>query len=259
MNLLSNAAKYTHKGGHVALSLRTEGKDAVVSVKDDGAGIAPDLLEGVFELFVQSRRTLDRSQGGIGVGLTLVRSLVEKHGGSVVAQSEGEGKGSLFTVRLPLASREARAVPARPRREPLPKGALVVVVEDNVDSRQMLCKLLEHRGFRCESAGTGPEGLALIEALRPDAAVVDVGLPGMTGCDIARTVRKDDRLSGIFLIALTGYGQSSDRDRALQSGFDEHMVKPVRVESLVALLANCTDERVSDGVECESSEDVTSN
>jgi two-component system CheB/CheR fusion protein len=238
-NLLSNAAKYTQSGGHVELTAYREGEEAVLRVKDDGAGIPKDVLENVFELFVQSDRTLDRAEGGLGVGLTLVRGLVELHGGSVAAHSDGEGQGSEFSVRLPLSHQP-------PTSQPLAEVKVmfnsshpplrVVIVEDNDDSRMMFCELLELSGFECHTASTGPTGLELINELRPDVALVDVGLPGLDGLELARLLRQDSRNSNIMLIALTGYGQREDRKATRDAGFDTHLVKPVDVEALFNLL-----------------------
>jgi two-component system CheB/CheR fusion protein len=236
MNLLSNAAKYTPPNGHVSLALRREDGHAVIEVADDGMGIPPDMLESVFDLFVQSQRTLDRSAGGLGVGLTLTRSLVTLHGGTVEAKSDGPGKGSLFRVRLPLStsvSRDATPAIERPR---LPEGAKIVVVEDNPDSRELLCHLLSRFGFECHTAENGPEAIAVIERVQPDVAILDVGLPEMDGFEVARRLRADPRWADLYLIALTGYGRSSDRTTSREAGFDEHLVKPVQLEQLLAAL-----------------------
>jgi two-component system, chemotaxis family, CheB/CheR fusion protein len=237
VNLLTNAAKYTPSGGHVALSVRRENGEVVIRVRDDGMGIAPDMLDSVFDLFVQSARTLDRSAGGLGVGLTLVRSLVKMHGGTVTAHSEGEGKGSEFVVRLPIAPPRAVEEPAHERPRPhLAEGAKIVIVEDNRDSREMLCELLEQAGFSCGAAETGTEALAMIEELRPQIAILDLGLPEIDGFEVARRIRKNPHVAGIWLIALTGYGQASDRAVGKEAGFDEHLVKPVDTDELLRLL-----------------------
>jgi two-component system CheB/CheR fusion protein len=199
----------------------------------------------VFDLFVQSARTLDRSDGGLGVGLTLVRSLVTMHGGTVRAMSDGPGKGSTFELRLPLAAsavdpaapaRSAEA--AREARGPRAGGAVtrVVVVEDNVDSAEMLCALLDLGGYRCDTASDGIAGLATIERVRPEVAFVDLGLPGIDGFEVARRVRAQPELAGVFLVALTGYGQATDRERTLEAGFDAHLVKPVDPDEVLRLL-----------------------
>jgi two-component system, chemotaxis family, CheB/CheR fusion protein len=267
VNLLSNAAKYTPRGGHVHVSTGREGAWAVIRISDDGAGIPPDMLESIFDLFVQSRRTLDRAAGGLGVGLTLVRALVSLHGGTVGATSGGEGKGSEMVVRLPLATGadamdEAATGEAATdwaaagqaatgddraggsggdggRRKGscrVPSGAQVLVVEDNADSREMLCELLEMSGFKCRTAENGLAALDLMKAQIPDVAILDVGLPGMDGFELARRIREDGKLFQTCLIALTGYGQPSDRAISKQAGFDAHLVKPVQAEELLGLL-----------------------
>ena len=235
VNLLSNAAKYTPRGGHVSLSVKREGDQAVLRVKDDGTGIPQDMLDQVFELFVQSRRTLDRAEGGLGVGLTLVKSLVEMHGGTVAAISAGEGLGAEFVVRLPMTLEVAEEPPRR-REVRLAHGARVVLIEDNADSREALSDLLELRGFDCHAECDGAAGLALIERIGPDVAIVDLGLPTLDGFEIARRVRANAALADIYLIALTGYGQAADREAALRAGFDEHLVKPVDSTELMQLL-----------------------
>jgi two-component system CheB/CheR fusion protein len=239
VNLLANAAKYTPRGGHVSLEVVRDADDAVIRVRDDGAGIPGEMLDSVFELFVQSSRTLDRAAGGLGLGLTLVRSLVAMHGGTVSAHSPGEGRGSEFVVRLPLAGQRPPAQARTPARRPLdvPEAARVVIVEDNTDSRELLCELLDQAGFECRATDTGLAALALIDEFRPDIAILDVGLPEMDGFELARRIRADERRAGTYLIALTGYGQASDRVTAREAGFDEHLVKPVQGERLLELLA----------------------
>jgi two-component system CheB/CheR fusion protein len=239
VNLLHNAAKYSERGGNVLLTAKREAAWAVVRVRDDGAGIAPQMLDSVFELFVQANRTLDRAQGGIGVGLTLVRALVDMHGGSVAARSEGVGKGSEFEIRLPLVN----AVPTRSEGDgeqgeaPVPKGATVVVVEDNEDGRELLCEVLRGAGYNCHAAADGEEGLELIARMRPEAAVVDIGLPALDGLELARRVRRDPGLGSVFLVALTGYGRDTDRETAQRAGFDAHLVKPTDPQALLRLFA----------------------
>jgi two-component system CheB/CheR fusion protein len=236
VNLLNNAAKYTPRGGHVWLQVRREDDDAVISVRDDGVGIPKEMTEAIFDLFVQSRRTLDRAEGGLGVGLTLVRSLVSMHGGTVVCHSEGRGQGSEFVIRLPMGTGTVEEQGGPRRRLHLPRGARIVVIEDNPDSRDLLCQLLSLAGFECHGADNGASGLALIDDVRPDAAIVDVGLPELDGFAVARRIRAEPGHDRVSLIALTGYGQASDRAQALEAGFDEHLVKPINAESLLQLL-----------------------
>jgi two-component system CheB/CheR fusion protein len=247
VNLLTNAAKYTPPCGHVIVTTRRESGLAVISVTDDGAGIAPDLLESIFELFVQSRRTLDRAEGGLGLGLSLVRSLVAMHGGKVAATSEGEGRGSTFTVTLPIGS-AALGAPARRKegsaRAPAdPSDALIVLVEDNLDSREVLTELLELSGRRCRSVESGAAALEILDELRPAVALIDLGLPGIDGFDVARRIRARPDGADIRLVALTGYGQPADRAAGRAAGFDAHLVKPVRLEQLTAILDELTRGR----------------
>lgn len=237
-NLLSNAAKYTPRGGRIGIEAKRVDGHVHVHVNDNGVGIPKDMLDSVFDLFVQSNRTLERAAGGLGVGLTLVRSLVSMHGGDVAAKSDGEGKGSELVVRLPVATDrppdELVEQRARPR---VPRGARIVIVEDGVDSREMLCEALSHAGFDCHTAENGLDALVLIDKVKPDIAILDVGLPGMDGFEIARRVRANPAHPDICLIALTGYGQASDRITSREAGFDEHLVKPARPETLLALIA----------------------
>jgi two-component system CheB/CheR fusion protein len=247
VNLLNNAAKYTPAGGQVRLSARREGGQAVLRVRDDGMGIPQHLLEDVFELFVQSHRTLDRSEGGLGVGLTLVRGLVVQHGGSVVAHSDGEGKGSEFVVSLPLVDRVPEPEPCPKASEPSPVAAAdslrIVVVEDNEDSRIMLCELLELAGFHCQTADNGAAGLRLIDELCPDLALIDIGLPEIDGLELARRLRRNPDHVRLYLVALTGYGQREDRENARAAGFDQHLVKPVDSTTLLRVLTDLQIER----------------
>ena len=238
VNMLSNAAKYTPRGGHVLLEVHADGDDAVIRVRDDGVGIPVEMLDKVFDLFVQSNRTLDRAEGGLGVGLTLVRSLVQMHGGSVCVQSDGEGKGSEFEVRLPRSGEPGpheRVSDLGPAAAAKP-GARVVVIEDNDDSRDLLCELLRSFGYDCHGARDGATGVELVEKVRPAVALVDIGLPGIDGFEVAQRLRKLSGRDKMLVVALTGYGQAADRERALASGFDEHMVKPVQHEMLLRLL-----------------------
>lgn len=249
-NLLSNASKYTDTHGQVAVSLwREPGDDAaagasraVIQVRDNGVGIAPEMLGSVFEVFAQADRTLDRSEGGLGLGLTLVRSLVEMHGGSVEAHSEGPGRGSEFTIRLPLAttptigSRPPSASSATAARAPV--AAPVLVIDDNVDAAETLVDLLELWGYPARMAHDGPTGLALAREFKPQIVLLDLGLPGMDGYEVARALRAEPALEGLKLIAVTGYGQEEDRQRSAEAGFDYHLTKPVEPVTLHALIAD---------------------
>ncbi len=241
-NLLNNAARYTDPGGHISIRARREGARAIVEVQDDGRGIPEHMLPRVFDLFVQVERTSERAAGGLGLGLTLVRRLVEMHGGTVSAASEGLGRGSTFTVELPLAEQPVdvpvvkAAVPTG-RFPVLRRGGLaILVVEDNEDSRDMLQLLLEARGHRVDVAADGTTGLAELLTLRHDVALLDIGLPGFDGYEVARRLRQQRPDGSTRLIAITGYGQGEDRARALEAGFDEHLVKPVSVVDLERVL-----------------------
>jgi two-component system CheB/CheR fusion protein len=234
VNLLSNAAKYTPSGGRVRLQLRKDKGAAIIRVEDTGAGIPPMMLHSIFDMFVQSPRTLDRAGGGLGVGLTLVRALVEMHGGTVSARSDGEGKGSEFVVRLPLATTASEALA---EAEPLPQPRRVLVVEDNSDSRDMLCALLSRAGFECHAAESGTAALALAAEVAPEIVILDVGLPEMDGFEVARRLRANPKHAGLRLVALTGYGQATDRAASAEAGFDDHIVKPINSDELLRLLS----------------------
>jgi two-component system CheB/CheR fusion protein len=237
VNLLTNAAKYTPRGGKVFIEATREGTDAIIRVGDDGVGIPANMLDAVFELFVQSSRSIDRAQGGIGVGLTLARSLIDMHDGTVVASSGGEGMGSLFTVRLPLSTRNIDEIDVIKRGNVIATGSRLVVIEDNDDSREMMAALLERSGFEVRTAADGLAAVDLINSFSPHAALVDVGLPGIDGFEVARRVRATSNNQHVTLVALTGYGQQSDRATAIKAGFDAHLVKPVRLEQLLAIIA----------------------
>ncbi len=239
VNLLRNAAKYTPAGGRVWYALRREGDEAVVRVRDTGVGLAPDMLDKVFDLFVQADESLDRQGGGIGVGLTLVRCIVELHGGRVRAFSDGPGKGSEFVVWLPLARREALPAPEKPateRDEVRKVGLQVLLVEDDEDIRHSLGWILEQDGFGVRTAANGPQALALLEEGCPDVALLDIGIPGMNGYELARRIRQRPGRQP-YLIALTGYGQPGDRQAAAEAGFDNHLTKPFNPRELSRLLA----------------------
>jgi signal transduction histidine kinase/DNA-binding response OmpR family regulator len=241
-NLLHNATKYTDPGGHIRLAATVDAGQIVVRVVDDGIGIAPDLLPRIFDTFVQGKQPANRERGGLGLGLTLVRSLVEMHGGSVSAASDGPGRGSAFEVRLPVRP-EAQAEPA-PRRNGHVRGRSlkIAVIEDNVDIRDTVRDLLELAGHHVRVAADGPAGVQLLIAEQPDVALVDIGLPGLDGYEVARQVRG---VCATRLVALTGYGGHGDRERAAAAGFDAHLVKPVELEELAEVLDRLAPDRGS--------------
>ena len=239
--VLSNALKYTPPEGTIRVTVGPEGREAVLRVEDNGTGIPAHLLPHIFELFAQGERALDRSQGGLGIGLTLVERLATLHGGSVEASSAGLGHGSRFTVRLPALSRRP-ALPVDDRRHQPPQAAApamarrILIVEDNRDARDMLHYVLARAGHEVHEAEDGVEGLAEALRLQPDVALVDVGLPRLDGYEVARRIRATPQRRDMLLIALTGYGLAGDRDRALKAGFDLHLVKPVDPEKLLDVL-----------------------
>jgi PAS domain S-box-containing protein len=237
-NLLHNAAQYTDPGGHVRLTAERAGPEVVVRVRDNGAGIAPGLLPHVFDPFTQADHSLARDPGGLGVGLTLVRRLVQMHGGAVEARSAGPGQGSEFTVRLPLCpAPEGRADGAGAAAPPAGRPRKVLIVDDNVDAAQGLALLLRLRGHRVLLAHDGAAAVEVARAQRPDVVVLDIGLPKLDGYAVARELRRLPGLAGVLLIAATGYGQDEDRRRAREAGFDYHLVKPVDPGVLSRLLA----------------------
>jgi signal transduction histidine kinase/ActR/RegA family two-component response regulator len=235
-NLVGNALKYTPAGGRIQVRVAADGGRAVLEVADDGIGIPPELLVSVFEPFVQGDRDPDRAQGGLGLGLTLVKALTELHGGTVRAESPGPGKGSVFTVELP------RITTPEPPGRTAPAGALrsgrrrILVIEDNDDSREMLRMLLTLAGHEVHEAADGPTGLVVARTVVPDVALIDVGLPALDGYEVARRLRGAEEGKAMRLIAITGYGQADDRQRARQAGFDAHLTKPVSPERLAAAM-----------------------
>jgi signal transduction histidine kinase len=235
-NLLTNAAKYTNPGGHVWLTVRSEGAYARVSVRDDGIGIPPGQLASVFDMFTQVDRSARHTQGGLGIGLTLVRSLVEMHGGTVVARSEGPGLGSEFVVDLPLLDGARPAAEDGAVLQRLP-ARRVLVVDDNRDAAQSLAALLDSLGATVQVAASGHAALAILPTFAPQAVLLDIGMPGMDGYEVARRIRADASQRGTLLIALTGWGQADDCRRAREAGFDHHMVKPPDLQRLRAWLA----------------------
>jgi signal transduction histidine kinase len=242
-NLLNNAAKYTPEGGSIELSVRTENDQAVISVADNGLGIPQDMLPKVFELFTQVNRNLDRSQGGLGIGLALVRQLVKIHGGSIEAESDGADKGSTFTVRLPLAETDAEESGAEETRQQTQKAdaakALrILVVDDNVDSAKTTGWKLEMMGHQYTLAYDGLEALSVARGMKPDVILLDIGLPGMSGYDVCRALRRNPDFKNTILVAQTGWGQERDKQLASEAGFDYHLIKPVNFENLSEILSS---------------------
>jgi signal transduction histidine kinase len=239
-NLLMNSSKYTPSGGRVEVAGAVEGDSVWVSVADTGIGIEADMLQGIFDIFAQIDRSLDRAQGGMGLGLTLVKSLVELHGGTVSATSAGLGRGSEFKLRLPIAHGHGEDNHEQPTVQLKPHSVRhVLLVEDSADNREMLRELLERDGFHVDVAYDGTDGVKQALSLKPDVAIVDIGLPVLDGFEVARRVR-DALGPGIRLVALTGYGQPEDHLRTKQAGFDAHLTKPVQLAELEAALAPVT-------------------
>ena len=242
-NLVANAVKYSPSGGRIRVALRSDGCDAVLTVEDAGSGISPRLLPFIFDMYVQADRTLDRARGGLGIGLTLVRRLVELHGGTVTASSAGEGHGSTFTMRLTQISADRKPADlsaSAPARRARPKR--VLLIEDSEDARGMLRMVLELAGHVVYDAADGLRGLELLRVARPDAAVIDIGLPGMDGYQVARRIRDEPHGRGMLLLALTGYDSAADAARAAEHGFDYHLIKPVDPDHLARLLASGVNE-----------------
>jgi signal transduction histidine kinase/ActR/RegA family two-component response regulator len=249
-NLLNNSAKYTEDGGRITLSAVTEAGELVLRVRDTGVGIAPEMLPHVFEMFTQADRSSERSQGGLGLGLTLVKRLVEMHGGSVEAKSDGTGRGSEFVVRLPVI------VPLPVQGAEVSKSGeqaatntkfRILVVDDNRDAAEGLSLLLQMRGHDVRIAFDGLAGLEEARLFRPDVALLDIGMPKLSGCELARRIRGEAWGEGTVLIALTGWGQEGDRRRSAEAGFDHHVVKPVDPDTLQELFSRPTvaGQRVS--------------
>jgi two-component system CheB/CheR fusion protein len=236
-NILTNAAKYTEPGGRIWLTAEREGANVVLNVKDTGIGILPEMLPRIFEAFVQADRSIDRSQGGLGIGLTLAKTLVEMHHGKIEAISAGVGQGSEFVVRMP----------AIPEVKPLPQGAApqserqtcrslrILIVDDNADTVESLAMLLRLYGHDVSTAQSGPEGLQSALSQIPEVILADLGLPGIDGYEVARRIREHTQAP--LLVAMTGYGQPEDRQRSKDAGFDYHLVKPIDPEKLQDLMS----------------------
>jgi two-component system CheB/CheR fusion protein len=240
-NLLNNAAKYTEEGGEISLTAVQRGREVVIRVRDNGIGIPPELLPHVFDMFTQADQTLSRSRGGLGIGLTLVRSLVELHHGRVSAHSAGPGQGSEFTIRLPVAT-EAPAISEADH--PVPEGSelrlprrRILVVDDNQNNATSLGVLLRTMGQDVDEAYDGLTALELARRHRPDVILLDIGLPGLDGYEVARRCRREKDLEQTMLVAMTGYGKEEDRRRSQEAGFNVHLVKPVNWEDLRLLLS----------------------
>ncbi len=230
-NLLTNATKYTPIEGAIELAARADGDMIVITVRDSGAGIAPEMLPKIFDMFVQQRQSIDRAGGGLGLGLTIVKSIVEAHGGRIEARSAGTGRGSEFELRLPASRAKAEPEPARAKTP-----TSVLVVDDNEDAAMLMADSLERAGYTTRVAHDAGEAIALVREWRPRAAILDIGLPVIDGYELARRLRAQPGLDKLFLIALTGYGQAADRERALAAGFDHHLVKPVTSAAIRAVL-----------------------
>lgn len=239
-NLLNNAAKYTKSGGHIQLTAIEDGSDAVISIRDDGIGIPHEMLARIFEMFTQVDRSLECSQGGLGIGLTLVRRLVDLHDGTIEARSDGPDQGSEFIVRLPLIIPPPADVPppSAVARAPALCGIRILVVDDNQDSAVTLGMLLRLKGNEIRAAHDGLQALAIAETFRPELVLLDIGLPKLNGYDVARRIRAQEWGRKSILVALTGWGQDEDRRRSKEAGFDFHLVKPVDLAHLETLLGD---------------------
>jgi CheY-like chemotaxis protein len=246
-NLLNNSAKYTEDGGSIELIVERSRKEAVLRVRDNGVGIAPEMLPHVFDMFMQAESSTNRSQGGLGIGLTLVRRLVEMHGGAIEARSAGLGKGSEFLVRLPALTEPASDIapkaaadissqtPGGPRR--------VLIVDDNEDSAESMAVLLRLRGHEVRLSYDGQSALEEAHAFKPDVMFLDLNLPRMDGYEVARRLRQEPAMRDMMLVAMTGYGQEEDRQRTREAGFHLHMVKPVDFDKIEELLSSAPDNR----------------
>jgi len=237
-NILTNAVKYTPEGGHVIVALEQQDGSAAIRVADDGVGIDPERIGTIFELFAQAENAIGRAQGGMGIGLALVRNLVELHGGSVTAESDGLGKGSEFVVRLPLAGEDQTlSQPARIPARPQHVGQRhIVIVEDNPDIRDLLGLKLRRLGHNVDAVSDGRDGVQRIVDERPDMALIDIGLPGIDGYQVARQVRS--RMGeNVVLVAVSGFGQPEDKRKAMEAGFDDHLTKPADVGDIESILA----------------------
>ncbi|HTK76001.1 MAG TPA: ATP-binding protein [Gemmataceae bacterium] len=244
-NLLTNAAKYTPEGGHIRLAAERQGDDVIVSVQDSGIGLAADVLPHVFEIFSQAKSGRGQRQGGLGIGLSLVKWLVELHGGHVEARSAGPGQGSEFVVRLPVATENlvADAPPKDHAARPPVRKRRILIADDNRDSADSMAMLLQTYGHEVATAYNGEQAVELATSLRPDVALLDIGMPQLDGYETGRRIREHPCCRNVFLIAMTGWGQEEDRRRTDEAGFDHHVVKPVEATELIKLLEALPDGR----------------
>ncbi|MHB8129398.1 MAG: ATP-binding response regulator [Mobilitalea sp.] len=239
-NLIQNAAKFTKNGEKVLITMVKDEKksEVIISIRDTGIGIQPELLSDLFQPFVQADRSLDRSRGGLGLGLSVVKGLVELHDGSVAVSSEGLGKGSEFTIRLPLPHEESNTEDQNLLTEGASTRSLrILMIEDNADLAEIMCELLSILGYEAIAALSGPEGIAKAKELHPDVILCDIGLPGMNGFEVARSISSDNELKDIILIAVSGYAQPDDLERSKAAGFIKHLAKPVSFDTLKLVLA----------------------
>jgi PAS domain S-box-containing protein len=236
LNLLDNASKYSLENGRIEVNVQLLGSDVEIEVRDNGTGISPELLPTIFDLFQQGMRTLDRSQGGLGIGLTLVKQLVDLHGGQVTASSLGVGLGSTFTIRLPAIVEETLCPVAETPTLPSNTGMRVLVVDDDADVRESTALLLELNGYEVKVADSGEQAIALTGAFHPDVVLLDIGMPGENGYQVAQCIRRLPSGSDLMLIALSGYGRAEDLVRSQEAGFDHHLVKPLNLTALCGLL-----------------------
>jgi PAS domain S-box-containing protein len=245
VNLLTNAAKYTDQGGHIWLTVQQEGEEAVLRVRDTGVGIAPETLPRIFDLFTQAERSLDRSQGGLGIGLALVHRLVEMHGGTVAASSS-LGQGSEFVVRLPVVSppESQPTLPPTEKAQPTGPSLRVLVVDDNVDTVTTLALLVNESGHDVRTAYDGSSVLEAALDYRPNVVLLDIGLPGLNGFEVAKKLRQQPALQSAVLVAMTGYGREGDRQRSQEAGFDYHLVKPGDFGKVLKILATVSESLV---------------
>jgi CheY-like chemotaxis protein/anti-sigma regulatory factor (Ser/Thr protein kinase) len=234
-NLLTNAAKYTDAGGRIDVTAAAEGSTAALRVADSGSGIAPEMLATVFDLFAQAPQDVDRSQGGLGLGLAIVRSLVGAHGGTVSAHSDGKGMGSTFTLRLPLIAAPIENPAESAARAPqgaAASGSRILIVDDNVDAAELLAESLQALGHTTHLAFDGPGAIVAAREFLPEVVLLDLGLPVMDGFEVAGQLRSERQFKDVAIVAVTGYGQALDRERTRDAGFDDHIVKPVDLEYL---------------------------